>query len=93
MAMKFPSDRDNIVTVWGKGLESQLYYLESLKITKTTPTQEKEEEKEMQKEDVKKEAKGKQKFVMRDATVMLADLEENYSMNDLSQKATRLNRP
>jgi hypothetical protein len=33
MAMKFPSDRDDIVTVRGKGLESQLYYLKSLKIT------------------------------------------------------------
>jgi hypothetical protein len=54
MAMKFPTDRDNIVTVRGKGLESQLYYLESLKITKAAPTQEKEE----QKEDPKKMQKG-----------------------------------
>jgi hypothetical protein len=75
MAMKFPSDRDNIVTMWGKGLESQLYYLESLKITKTTPAQKDEEEKEMQKEEVKKEAKGKQKFVRQDAIVMMADLD------------------
>ena len=91
MAMKFPSDRDDIVTVRGKGLESQLYYLESLKITKTTPAQEKEKEKEMQKEDVKKEAKGKQKFVRQDAAVMLADLdqEQNYNMNDLNERATR----
>jgi hypothetical protein len=75
MAMKFPSDRDDIVTVRGKGLESQLYYVESLRITKTTPAQEKEEKKEMQKEDVKMEAKGKQKFFRRDAAVMLEDLD------------------
>jgi hypothetical protein len=37
MAMKFPSDRDDIVTMRGKGLESHLYYLESLKIKKATP--------------------------------------------------------
>jgi hypothetical protein len=54
MAMKFPSDRDDIVTVWGKDMESQLYYLESLKITKAAPAQEKEE----QKEDPKKVQKG-----------------------------------
>jgi hypothetical protein len=71
MAMKFPSDRDDIVTVQGKGLESQLYDLESLKITKATLAEEKEE----QKEDTKKEVKGKQKFVRRDAAVMLADLD------------------
>jgi hypothetical protein len=41
IAMKFPSDRDDIVTVRGKGLKSNLYYLESLKIAKATPAQEK----------------------------------------------------
>jgi hypothetical protein len=30
MAMKFLSDRDDIVMIRGKGLESHLYYLESL---------------------------------------------------------------
>jgi hypothetical protein len=71
MAMKFPSDKDDIVTVRGKGLESQLYYLECLKITKAAPAQEKEE----QKEDPKKDAKGKQKFVRQDSTVMMTDLD------------------
>ena len=37
MAMKFPGDRGDIVTIRGKGPEAQLYYLESLKITKTMP--------------------------------------------------------
>jgi hypothetical protein len=71
MAMKFPGHKDDIVTVRGKGLEAQLYYLESLKITKTVSVQEKEEEKEVQ----KKEAKGKQKFVRRDAAVMMTGLD------------------
>jgi hypothetical protein len=59
MAMKFPSEWDDIVTVKGKGLESQLYYLESLKIAKVAPSQEKEE----QKGDFKKDLKGKKKFI------------------------------
>jgi hypothetical protein len=71
MVMKFPSDRDDIVTVRGKGLESQMYYLESLKITKAALAQEKEE----QKEDPKKDAKGKQKFVRRDSAVMMTNLD------------------
>jgi hypothetical protein len=46
MLMKFPGDRGEIVTIRGKGLEAQLYYLESLKITKTMPRQEQEKEKD-----------------------------------------------
>jgi hypothetical protein len=38
MAMKFPSDKDDIVMVRGKGLESKLYYIESLKIAKAVPS-------------------------------------------------------
>jgi hypothetical protein len=45
--------------------------LESLKITKASPAQEKEE----QKEDPKKDEKGKQKFFRQDAAVMLTDLD------------------
>ena len=71
MAMKFPSDRDDIVTVRGKGLESQLYYLESLKIAKVAPAQEKEKQK-----DPKKDSKGKQKFIRRDFAVMMTDLNQ-----------------
>jgi hypothetical protein len=70
MAMKFPSDKDDIVTVRGKGLESQLYYLESLKIAKAA------QEKEKQKEDPKKDSKGKQKFIRRDFAVMMTDLNQ-----------------
>jgi hypothetical protein len=33
MAMKFPCDRHDIVTARGKDLESQLFYLKSLRIT------------------------------------------------------------
>jgi hypothetical protein len=68
--MKFPSDRDDIITIRGKGMESHLYYLESLKIAKSTPSQEKEE----QNGDSKKDSKGKKKFVRRDSSVMMTDL-------------------
>jgi hypothetical protein len=70
MAMKFPGDRGEIVTIRGKGLKAQLYYLESLKITKTMPVQEQEEEK-----NAKKEAKGKQKLIRRDAAIMMTDID------------------
>jgi hypothetical protein len=71
MAMKFPSDRDDIVTVRGKGLESKLYYLESLKIAKTTSSHEHVEPKG----EMKKDSKCKQKFVRRDSVVVLIDLD------------------
>jgi hypothetical protein len=71
MAMKFPGDRGDIVTIRGKGPEAQLYYLESLKITKTMPVQEQEKVKETQ----RKETKGKQKLVRRDEAVMMTDLD------------------
>ena len=71
MAMKFPGDSGDIVTIRGKGHEVQLYYLESVKITKTMPVQEQEKIKEAQ----KKETKGKQKLVRRDDAVMMTDLD------------------
>ena len=45
--------------------------MESLKIAKAAPSQEKEE----QKGDAKKDSKGKNKFIRQDSAVMMTDLD------------------
>jgi hypothetical protein len=77
---EIPSYRDYIVTVRGNGLK--LYYLESLKIAKPTSSQEREE----REGDAKKDSKGKQKFIRRDSTVMMTNLDPRGELEGDSVK-------